>query len=702
MARSTIVRHTRPTLTALAALATLLPLGSGAQTAQVTVIGRSAVLPADVTGFGDVPAERTPMATTSLGVGQLRDQGIDTLGEITRSDASVGDAYNAPGYWAQMRVRGYALDNRFNYRRDGLPINAETALPLDNKERIEVLKGISGMQAGTSAPGGLVNLVVKRPRSDNTTLLLGLSEAGTTQAAADIDRRLGERAGVRLNLSASHLDPMLNDSDGRRWLAALAGEWRPADGSLVEAELERGQQRQRSAAAFSMLGATLPSAASLDPRVNLNNQAWAKPVVFDGSTASLRLTQQLDRDWQVQAHGMTQHLRTDDRMAFPYGCSAENAWDRYCSDGSFDLYDFRSEGERRQSDALALRLNGRLATAGLAHALGLSVTGTRYTQRMGAQAYNWAGVGTVDGQTPVPAAPDALDSNTNRDERSTEWLLSDRISRDQLSLWLGLRHTQLHRESVRTDGSRATAYDQGFNTPWLAAAWQLTPADLVYLSWGQGIESLVVPNRSDYGAQAGQVLPALRSRQTELGWKHQAADWAGSLVAFDLRRPNVNDTGSAYEVDGAARHRGVEAAGELRWASWSLRSSALWLDAQREDSADAASNGLVPENVARRVLRSQLGWQPAALPGLSLQGSLSYEGPRFVTPDNLVRIGGWATVGLNARYGWQQGGHDWTARVGVDNLFDRRAWQESPYQYGHIYLYPLAPRAFRASLQVSL
>ena len=34
------------------------------------------------------------------------------------------------------------------FTRDGLPINAETSVPLDNKQRIEVLKGVTGMQAG--------------------------------------------------------------------------------------------------------------------------------------------------------------------------------------------------------------------------------------------------------------------------------------------------------------------------------------------------------------------------------------------------------------------------------------------------------------------------------------------------------------------------------------------------------------------------
>ncbi len=62
-----------------------------------------------------------------------------------------------------LTVRGFVLDNRFNYRRDGLPINAETSIPLDNKARVDILKGTSGIASGTSAPGGLVDYVVKRP-----------------------------------------------------------------------------------------------------------------------------------------------------------------------------------------------------------------------------------------------------------------------------------------------------------------------------------------------------------------------------------------------------------------------------------------------------------------------------------------------------------------------------------------------------------
>jgi iron complex outermembrane receptor protein len=41
-------------------------------------------------------------------------------------------------------------------------------------------------------------------------------------------------------------------------------------------------------------------------------------------------------------------------------------------------------------------------------------------------------------------------------------------------------------------------------------------------------------------------------------------------------------------------------------------------------------------------------------------------------------------------------------RAGVDNVADTRAWKEAPYQFGHAYLYPLAPRTWRLALNVTL
>ena len=691
-----------------------------AQTAPVqviTVTGQSAGNAATVAGFGNVPLSALPLSASVISTAQLQDAGIASLADITRLDAGITDAYNPPGYWSQLAVRGFTLDNRFNYRRDGLPINAETVIGQANKQALEILKGTSGLQAGTSAPGGLVNLVVKRPgrgSRDVRQASVGWESDGSVGAAVDVGSRSdsGARFGWRLNASADRLDPPVRSARGGRGLIAGALELQPVDGGLLEAEVELSRQSQRSTPGFSLLGNHLPDASAVDPRINLNNQAWSLPVVMAGRTASVRYTQMLSDRLDVVAHGMVQRLRTEDRIAFPFGCSAEDSYDRYCSDGTFDYYDFRSEAERRNSAALDVSLQGRTTLAGMEHRFKLGALTTRYGARYGRQAYNYVGSGTINGHSVVPADPTLTDENTQRDERSTELHLQDTISLNGgLRVWAGLRHSRLQRDSVRTDGSRPTAYAQSFTTPWLALSQAVGDGSIAYLSWGEGVESEVVTNRPRY-TNAGQALPALKSRQFELGLKHatRSLDWR--LAAFDIQRPEWRDIGSCSvdasctrRADGSARHRGLEAEAELRAGAFSLRGSVLTLRARREGAINAAENGKRPTNVPATSVKLQGAWNVAAVPGLAVLGFVTHEGRRMVLPDNSIATPGWTRLDLAARYTQDFGGADsantavW--RLGVDNLADARAWQESPFQYSHVYLYPMPPRSLSASVTLS-
>ena len=682
----------------------------------VTVTGRST--PAlNVSGWGDLPLNKTPVQASIFSAEQIKDSGAQRLSDLIGFDPAISDAYNAEGYYDFLSVRGFVIDNRFNYRRDGLPINAETAIPLDNKSRVEILKGTSGMQAGTSAPGGLVNFVVKRPTdAPLRSASLEWRQAGSVTGAVDLSQRfgVGQAFGVRLNAAAAQLDPQVHSAEGKRHLFALAADWRVSADSLLEAEAETSHRSQPSVPGFSLLGNNVP--APSDPRINLNNQPWSLPVVFDANTASLRWQQRLGADWRFTAHLATQQLRTDDRVAFPFGCTDPNPApngtyyaDRYCPNGSFDLYDFRSENERRRTDVIDLSLQGKLPTGPLLHAFTIGLQQSKVRNRFQQQAFNFVGTGNVDGSAIT--APDATlsDENTNRDERSTELYLRDAIAiNERLTLWLGLRHTRLERDSVRTDGSRPTSYAQSFTTPWLAASYAFAPEQLVYASWGTGVESEVAPNRARY-TNRGEALPALKSRQIEVGLKGSNERFEWNLALFDVKRPLFVDLGACdgdnsctRQVDGQARHRGVEASGAFHEGAWTLQAGTQWLRARIEGSATPTNNGLQPTNVPASTVKLQASYAVPALAGLVLQAKVAHESRRMVLPDNSASIPGYTRTDLAARYETRGSGTQWTWRAGIDNLFDQRAWREAPYQFGHAYLFPLAARTLRLSVQVDV
>ena len=683
------------------AFSALLPLATQAQeTQRITITGTAQPQAPGVAGFGDsTPLARTPMAATTVSDTTLRDLGAHGLADLTRLDATLSDAYNAEGYWSFLSVRGFTLDNRYNYRRDGLPINAETAIALDNKSRLEVLKGASGIQAGTSAPGGLVNLVVKRPDGAVRSARAEARQGGGTAVAVDIGDRFGaaQRFGLRVNLAYEDLDPLVRNARGHRRLAAVAADARLPGGVLIEVEVESSRQQQPSAPGFSLLGQRVPDASTIDPSTNLNNQAWSQPVVLDGNTASLRLSQALSPDWRVGLHAMTQRLTSDDRIAFPFGCSAEGNFDRYCSDGSVDIYDYRSDGEQRRTDALDLSLEGRAAVGATTHHVSAGVLATRFEARLPPQAFNFAGTGAIDGSVAVPAAPLPLSDVASRSERSTEVYLRDRIElAPRWSLWAGVRHTQLRRED-----------EQSFTTPWLALAWQAAPQTLVYANWGKGVESEVAPNLPLY-TNAARALPALESRQLEAGVKHLRDGLEATLAAFSITRPQSGDIGACDGSDGSctrandgqAVHRGLEASLATQRGAWRWQASALLLHARREAAADPATNGLEPVNVPPRSLRLQAGYTIGS--GIEMQAALSHESDRAVLPDNSARIPSWTRLDVGLKVQQRLSDATLTWRAGIDNLADQRAWKESPYQFSHAYLFPMAPRTVRLSLQADL
>ena len=148
--------------------------------APVRVTGRA---PADasVAGWGDVPLSQAPLQATSVDATQIRDE---RRAPPRRPDAlrrRVTDAYNTEGYWDYLTVRGFVIDNRFNYRRDGLPINAETSIPLDNKARIDILKGTE-RHAGRHQRAGRAGQL-RRQAAAERAAARGLRSSGASAAA---------------------------------------------------------------------------------------------------------------------------------------------------------------------------------------------------------------------------------------------------------------------------------------------------------------------------------------------------------------------------------------------------------------------------------------------------------------------------------------------------------------------------------------
>ena len=691
-------------------------------------------------GLGDAPLPRSPVSAAAISRSQIDALGATRLADLIQLDSSVSDAYNTQGYWDYATVRGFVLDNQHNFRRDGLPINAETHIALDNKERVELFKGTSGMQSGTSAPGGLVNFVVKRPTaqdlrtstvstSSNGGLLVALDVGGrfnltantdvagaTASAGAGAGAGAGSTArsgafGYRLNAVLEDIGSYANQATGSRRLLSAAVDWRVAPDTLLQAEIESSSRSQPSVPGLSLLGSKLPAP---DNKINLNSQPWSQPVVLAGVTASVGIEQALGADARWSLRASSQRLVSQDRVAFPFGPNYANGFVSYGLNGDYDLYDFRSEDERRQLDALQANWRNKMQIGSVTHELVLGALRSRATTRAHPQAYNYVGTGNIAAIVPLPADPTTADFSGNRDESSTELSAVDAITwSPQWSTWLGLRSTHLSRKSAYTLGGELSNYEQTFNAPFFALGFKPKVAvlanTLVYASRGFGIESVAAPNLPIY-SNAGQVLPALQSAQTEIGIKSTAQEFQWSAAWFDIRRPRFADSGACdgalasctRQVDGQDHHSGLELQGHWQSGAWQLSSGATWLRATQEASTiTPEGGGKRPINVPAVIVRVQASYDVSTVPGLTINASLSHEGNRSVLPDESLSLPGWTRFDLGTRYISTFSGLKTTWHVSADNLFDRKYFRESPLQFGHVYLFSGAPRTLRLSAQTS-
>ena len=711
-----------------AALALLFSAPGWAQTASptqrleaVNVTGKAApvldVDRADVGGLG-LTLAKTPQSVTVLGADLLAATASSSLSQAIKLDASLDDSYNTTGFIESLSVRGFLLDQGNNFMRNGLPVSNYAPIAMENKERIEILKGVAGLQSGVSAPGGLVNFVTKTPQRDAfTTVSLGADGNGGSKVHLDSNTAWGA-VGVRVNLAAEDQRTPFDRADGKREFASVALSTLAAPGTRISADLEYHHKKQPSVPGLGLLdsngdgvGDTLPT--NNYARLNLNNQSWSQPFEAASSNAQFAVDHQINANWQARVGLGMQRTIVHDRLAFPDGCSnATNyVYPGLCANGDVDVYDYRSENEERSTWAWDAKLQGNIASLGVQHRLSLGLSGrSARTDLAPKQAYNYVGSTNIYKPVPLPGDGTTLDLNTNSRERAVDVsasLVSD-LTRSVQS-FVGFRTSQLNRSSERSDGSRAIAFDQTVTTPWAGLSWSPMASTMLYASWGQGVELEAVPNRPNKFVNAGQVLPALKSEQTELGVKWQPnARVLVSAAAFSIDKPYADDQATVSDIPQrvaggkTARHRGLElsAVGQMD-AQLSLQASLTLLDARYTAAVDPKLVGQLVTNVPKTKVSLFADYKITALPGLSVNGLLTADSGKTVTTDGTVALPSAWQLDAGLRYQNRLIGKLTQWSLNVENLTDRSYWREAPTQYwGGTYLFPSTPRTVRARVTV--
>ncbi|MCB5189246.1 TonB-dependent siderophore receptor [Methylobacillus arboreus] len=665
---------------------------------------------ASIGSFPEASLLETPASINVITQEQMQDRSVRSATDAVKWDASVQNSYNAVGLADWFAIRGFVLDQGANYRKDGMVILAQAMVPMENKERIEILKGLAGLQAGIAASGGMLNYVTKRPTdAPLRSATFEVRERGTVYGAVDLGGRSEDGVfGYRINAAAEDIKSYVDSSTGNRNFISGAFDFRLSQRALLQLDLDYQHKSQLTVPGFQLLGPEQRIPTGIRAKQMLNDQSWSRPVVDDSHNIGLKFDYTLNDNWRTILQANQSTLHRDDAVTLPSGCQTQGLIVGYCSDGGYSMYDLRRKNDKRSITTTQALLQGNFTTGSVRHDLTTGVSTLNRRDRFADYVFNYVGESNI--YNPVYYDNFALaDVNPVRlrrkDEERAVFVQDVMALTDQLKLHAGVRYVQLKRDQFNASGETTRRTDDDFVLPSVALLYNLQPSLAVYGSYSQGLEPGGTAPTGTTNAEI--IMDPSRSRQVELGVKADVTrDVSLSAAVFQIKRNHEYvDATPTYVINGTQVNRGLEFAAQGRVTrDWMLGGSFTALQAKAEGTDDARIEGKQVGNVPRFKSAVYTEYAMPGLPALKLNATWLHSSSKVFAPSNEIaalnrKLEGYHVLNLGARYTAKLGNTATTFRAGVDNVFNKFYWGDASSAFGG-YLIPGAPRVFRLSAQV--
>ena len=713
-------RFTRSLLSVGILLASTLPVAHAAKTelpATAVTAQDNGAYQADnawVGGFEAAPLLDTPAAIAVFTDALIEDQHARLLSDVLKNDASVGESYAPVGYYENFVVRGFSLNSASSYKINGRTITGEQNVALENKQQVELLKGLSGLQSGVSEPGGAVNYVTKRA-ADVRSVTVSTDDRGSGYMAADVGGWFGseQQFGLRANVAHEDIHSWVDHANGQRDFASLAFDWNISPAALLQLDVEYQNKGQRSVPGYQLLGGTeLPRHAS--PKKLLAHQSGSKPVTIDSLTINGNFEYRFSDTWKGSLSASRSKVVIDDYSSFAWGCygsdsCASTAVPNYFSpEGNYDIYDFRSPDDTRRNDEVQAALSGMFDTASIGHELSVGTSAVRRVVDQRELINEMIGTGTIDSepvnferyQGPVK------DSYRRLDSRQYGVFFNDLISfNEQWQTMIGGREVRLDEKTFDSNGD-TTRHTQRYEfLPQAALIYKPVQNMTLYTRYSKGLS--LGGEAPWFASNDFEILTPTVSRQIEAGIKYDWQRISLSATLFQIRQAYQysqpqNDGSFTFVQQGQQKNTGLELAAN-GWATERLQVAASVAAIRSRVTGSGTPEYEGHQTINVPTLRASLHGD-YALPwveGLALLGGVQYSGKKYASQLGQTQADAYAIFNIGSRYSTRIDGYDTVFRLTVDNLFDKRYWRDVGEYMGDNYVFQGAPLTARLSASIN-
>ena len=699
------------------------------------------------------PLENAPLSATVVSRDLMNDQVSRLLSDVVKNDASIEDDYVPVGYYGVYQIRGLPIDLATGLQINGMTIAGEQDVPLENKDRVELLNGLAGVETGVAAGGGTINYVTK-PVALVRAFELATDQYGTAYGAVDLGRYFGNRkqVGTRINLGGERIRTYMDGTAGWRAMGAGTAEWKISQRATLEGNFEYQHKTEGDGSGYQLLGGTtLPDINRLYRSTMLGQQSWAPPDTYDVSNTGVRLNVNLSQLWSAFAAASLSRSLIQDNVIYAYGAAidpssyeascptaADAAAYFFCPDGTYGVYDYRNPNELRTDGEVEAMALGQVKTGKLTHFItaggelfrrnvqmpgffsvtdpyspdGIVQDGSVYTY-LGAENIYQA-TATYPIEDPVEqAGPRRLWVNSHQGSL----VLQDRVQLPgRIQVIAGGRYDALrdHNYSAwATDPTQPGSFtDKPVWLPQFAVTFNPVKDLTLYSNYGTLLS--LGPQAPWWVDNASQFLAPFNTRQFEAGAKYEpaqsillSADYFHMRVPFFYPKvinaaddfcPDGSAGDPCFESDGRETHDGFEMSAQGKVAGWlRLSGSMAAISAKSTDTGTPAYDHQQVMNVPR--FRSTV-FADVRVPhfrGMYLMPGWTYTARKEATRDDTVSVPSYNLFNLGVRYtpGGEQGRMSF--RVYATNVGDKKYWSDTGSSAGDSFLWLGAPAWVRAS-----
>ncbi|MEH5660096.1 ferrichrome porin FhuA [Escherichia coli] len=600
-------------------------------------------------------------------------------------------------------IRGFAADGQSqNNYLNGLKMQGnfynDAVIDPYMLERAEIMRGPVSVLYGKSSPGGLLNMVSKRPTTEPLKEIQ--FKAGTDslfQTGFDFSDALDDDGvySYRLTGIARSANAQQKGAEEQRYAIAPAFTWRPDDKtnftflSYFQNEPETGYY------------GWLPKEGTVEPLPNgkrlptdfnegAKNNTYSRNEKMVGYSfdhdfndtftvrQNLRFAQNKVSQKSVYGYGMCSdplYTKDDDALkASPCLSIPQSEWNHTLT------RQYVIDNEKLENFSVDTQLQSKFATGSVEHTL---LTGVDF-MRMRNDIDSWFGyAGSVApsdiynldrsdfdfGAHPDPSGP----YRVLLKQKQTGLYVQDQAQWDKVLVTLGGRYDWAEQSSFNRDyGNKSDRDDKQFT--WRGGVNYLFDNGVTpYFSYSESFEPASLTDAN------GDLFAPSKGKQYEVGVKYVPEDRPIVLTGalYQLTKTNnlmADPNNPNFSIEGGEiRARGVELEAKAALsASVNVVGSYTYTDA--EYTTDTTYKGNTPAQVPKHMasLWADYTFFDGPLSGLTLGTGGRYTGSSYGDPANSFKVGSYTVVDALVRYD--------LARVGmagsnvalhVNNLFDR-------------------------------